>query len=261
MIGNLPQPALIASAPIEGNIGQPPRAGTVVFVRPIDNTLLGEIGASTNHSVAVLDPRGAVVARGPGFPAGIPWGRIAAAGSRIRVQGAWGFGSRPLAAAAGGRGATLVVVESRAVTLRAEGEMRCHTLLALGVLLGLATLGGTALSFWLLRGFSRLKRSHGSLDDRGRRGPHARSAVGRVWGGAAELSGSYSRPRNGDARSRRTGDACRLDGRLGAGVGPHTPARSNAGRLHRQHLARVAFTANGHARLCRRAAGPLGRAR
>ena len=159
LIGNVPQPALIASAPIEGNIGQPPRAGTVVFVRPVDNTLLGEIGASTNHSVAVLDPRGSVVARGPGLPPGIPWSQISAAGSRIHVQGAWGFGGRPLVAAAGRHSAMLVVVESRAVTLRAEGEMRGRTLLALGVLLGLATLGGTALSFWLLRGFSRLKRA------------------------------------------------------------------------------------------------------
>ena len=157
MFGDVPLPALIGSAPIEGNTGQPPRVGTVVFVRPIDGTLLGEIGASTNHSVALLGPSGSVVARGPGLPEGIPWGRVAAAGAGIRVQGAWGFGGWPMAQAGGRPGATMVVVESRSVILRAEEEMRVRTLLALGVLLGLATLGGTVLSLWLLRGLSRLK--------------------------------------------------------------------------------------------------------
>ena len=82
--------------------------------------LLGEIGASTNHSVALLGPSGTVVARGPGLPGGIPWGQVAAAGTAIRMEGAWGFGGRPLVAAGGRQGATLVVIESRAVTLRAE---------------------------------------------------------------------------------------------------------------------------------------------
>lgn len=157
MFGDVPLPALVASAPIEGNTGQPPRAGTVVFVRPIDATLLGEIGASTNHSVALLGPSGTVVARGPGLPGGIPWGQVAAAGTAIRMEGAWGFGGRPLVGAGGRQGATLVVIESRTVTLRAEAEMRDRTLMALGVLLGLATVGGTVLSLWLLRGLSRLK--------------------------------------------------------------------------------------------------------
>lgn len=92
-----------------------------MFVRPSDNTLLGEIGASANHSVAVLYPRGTVVARGPGQLPWIPWSLISAAGSRIHVQVDWGFGGRPLVAAAGRRSAMLVVVESRAVTLHPEG--------------------------------------------------------------------------------------------------------------------------------------------